>query len=162
MEVVPGFVGLPPVQVVPWADQAEMHAFGPVLILEVHLDATDADILATFKQVLLEARKKHPSALRKRGPPAMAGRFGKTEFDRWQRHKIVEISQLLEWAAREGETVTNADLGRWLFPQHSDPDKAAFDAREVLRQAVESIHALWAQVYVTTRAGVTNNQGELS
>ena len=163
MDVVPGFVGLPPVQVVPWADQAEVHTFGhPVLILEVHLGATDADIMATFKRVLREARKKHPSTLRKRGRATMAGRFGKTEFDRWQRHKIVEISELLGWGARESIRITNADLGRWLFARHSDPDKAAFDALEVLRQAVESITALWAQVYVETHSGVTNNRAQLS
>jgi hypothetical protein len=158
---VPGFIGPPPVEVVEKADQAALHAIErPALIVQVWLGATDADIMAAFERVLRDARKTHPSPLKKRGPSATTGRFGKTEFDRWQTHKIVEISELFEWAAREGVKITNADLGRWLFAGYADPDKAAYDAQEVLRQAIGSIRALWAQV--NRVVGVTDNQAELS
>jgi hypothetical protein len=133
----------------------------PMLIVQVWLGATDADIMAAFERELSDARKKHPSALKKRGPTATTGRFGKAEFDRWQTQKIVEISELSEWAAREGVTVKNADLGRWLFAGYADPDKAAYDARQALRQAIGSIRALWAQVHAGTQTGVTDNQAEL-
>ena len=144
---VPGFIGPPPVEVVDKADQADLHALErPALIVQVWLRATDADIVAAFKQELREARKKHPSALTKRGPKATTGRFGKTEFKRWQTHKIVEISELYEWAASEGVTLTNAALGRLLFAHGDNPDKAAHIALKVRRQALDAvIRALWAQ-----------------
>lgn len=158
---VPAFIGPPPVEVVEKADQADLREIErPALLVQVWLGATDAEIMATFKQVLREARKIHASALKKRGPSATTGRFGKTEFGRWQARKIVQISELLEWAAMEGVTVTNADLGRWLFAKYADPDKAAYDARELLRQAIGSIRALCAQV--NRVVGVTDNQAELS
>jgi hypothetical protein len=51
MEAIPGWVGLPPVQPVDRADQAEMHACSqPVLILEVYL-ALQLHILATSESM---------------------------------------------------------------------------------------------------------------
>jgi hypothetical protein len=150
---VPCFLGPPPVEVVDKANQADLHAIErSMLILQVWLGATDAEIMSAFKKELRKAREQHPSPVRKPGPQGLSGTIGEAEFARWQNHKIIEISELLGWGSQEGRAVSNADLGRWLFEKHSDPDKAAHEALKERKRAFHTLPALWAQIN-----NVTNN-----
>jgi hypothetical protein len=156
---VPQFIGPPPVEVVDKADQANFATIEqPMLIVQVWLGATDADIIAGFEKELRKARKEHPSILKKPGPQALSARFGQAEFDRWRRHRIVEVIELIDWASRRGEKITKADLGRWLFADEDDPEggasnpnKAAHIAVKALEDALASIPALRTQVAATGR-----------
>jgi hypothetical protein len=150
---VPCFIGPPPVEVVDKANQADLYAIErPTLIVKVWLGATDAEIMSAFEKELRKAREQHPTPVRKPGPQALKGIIREAEFARWRNHKVVEISDLLDWGAREGCAVSNAGLGRWLFEKHSDPDKAAHEALKERKRTFDAIPALWSQTLRKTRS----------
>jgi hypothetical protein len=149
----PAYIGPPTVEVVDNANQADLYAIErPMLILQVWLGATDAEIMSAFEKELRKAREQHPSPVRKPGPQALNGIIGETEFARWQNHKIIEISELLGWGSQEGREIRNADLGRWLFEDHADPDKAAHEALNERKRAFDTIPALWSQTLRKTQS----------
>ena len=142
---IPSYIGPTIVQAV---DEVAPESLGALkkhmLILQVWLPAADADIMAAVEEELRRARKRYPSQIKKPGPQALTGTIGQTEFHRWTRHKIVEISELFDWGSREGRALSNADLGRWLFSDRKDPDKYACKAKEVRQRAFDLIPALSA------------------
>jgi hypothetical protein len=144
---IPCYIGPPAVRAVDKADPESLGVLQKhVFTLEICLGANDADIMAGVKKELLRARERYPSPARKPGPQSLNGTFGDVEFARWRKHRIVEISDLLDRASREGRALSNADLGRSLFNQYSDPDKAAHKALKERERAFASIPALWMQV----------------
>jgi hypothetical protein len=143
------FIGLPPVTLVDKVDQAALRDLEkPAVIVLVSLRATDNDIIEGFKKVLRDARRDLPGPARKPGPMAFNAKFDETIFDRWMRHKIVQLCQLDEWRSTlsEKEHPTNADFGRWLFDDRDYQDKLIFDAFKMLESAIAEIPALTLQV----------------
>jgi hypothetical protein len=148
--VYPAFIGPPAVQVVDNADQSKLHALEkPSLLVQVYLNAPDGTIIEEFKKVLQLARQSVPSPVRRPGPTALSAKFTESHFVSWINHRIVEVCELDAWrgkAPKDSAKPTSADLGRWLFAGHADPDKEVAQARKVLAEAIRKIPALWAQV----------------
>ncbi len=156
-DVIPRYPGFPTVEAV---DETGPEILGSVkkhmLILQLWLPANDPDIMTGVANELRRARERYPSSVKNPGQQALNACIGDLVFARWRNRKIVEISELYNWASREGRRVRNADLGRWLFSNgdYGDPDKAACVALKERQRAFDSIPALWTQVKTKN---VTNN-----
>ncbi|SFK03328.1 hypothetical protein [Methylocapsa palsarum] len=152
--IIPRYVGPPAVRAI---DKTDPESLGPlashILTLQICLASNDADIMAGVERELSRAREQYPSVVRKPGPQVLNARIDKAQFDLWQNRKIIEISELYDWASREGRALSSADLGRWLFAQnYSDPNNTVCKALETRKHAFKMIPALWAQVNVTANS----------
>jgi len=119
------------------------HFTGPALTVRINLRAADKQILKAFKETLTNVRQRYPSPIKNPGKNALNSGLHEREFHRWIDAKIVEITELKYREAKEGRTVKNAALARWLFPNHNDANKAVCDALKVRRRAFNAIHVLF-------------------
>jgi hypothetical protein len=156
---VPSFIGSPIVQFVPKGELTLHRLEKPALI--VQLDAPDGVIIEKFREALEFARRDCPAPVKRPGPKAPNAEFTKKQISTWLNYKIVQLSELDNWREelkKEKRTAPlEADFGRWLFSEHSDPSKEIVTARKALSKAVASIPALWAQVEGTRLEVVTDN-----
>lgn len=120
------------------------------LLIEVWPGATDADLIKGFRNALTEIRKTHPAPVTRRGPRAMTARFDEAVFHRWQKHRILEIADLLAWSIQEDVKIGAARIGEWLFPSVTASAKRGQEAITVLQEALASIPALTAQIAKST------------
>jgi hypothetical protein len=124
---------------------------GPKLEIRVNLDAPDGEIMEQLEVLLKDVRKRLPSSGTRPGKKALNSSIRSQTTNGWINHKIVEITELRYHERKVGRTVTNADLGNWLFPKRNNPDKTVCDALKTLNRALAAIPALWAQVYGRAR-----------
>jgi hypothetical protein len=118
----------------------------PALILQIYLNAPDGVILTEFKKALRLARREVPAPVSKPGRKTADAKFSSRHFTRWLNRRIVELCEIDAWRRELKDGPTDADLGRWLFPNYADPSKEVATARNVLNEAIDLILALWAQV----------------
>jgi hypothetical protein len=157
---VPSFIGAPIVQLVPKGGDITLHRLEkPALIIQ--LDAPDGILVLEFKKALKSARKEYPAPVTKPGPKSSNAEFTRRQISTWLNYKIVALAELENWRtelqAQKGAVPTDADFGRWLFPNKAHPSKEIITARKMLDKAIASIPALWAQVEGTASASVTND-----
>jgi hypothetical protein len=157
---VPSFIGAPIVQLVPKGELTLHRLEKPALI--VQLDAPDGVLVRKFKEALKLAREKYPPPVRKPGPKSSNAEFTQKQIATWLSYKVVPLAELDNWRRMELQQKaraipTDADFGRWLFPERAHPSKEIVTARKVLDKAIANISALWAQVEGTTSEFVTGN-----
>jgi hypothetical protein len=139
----PGILPSPVVQLI--EEPVRLHAIELPALL-INLSAPDGAILDELKKALRAAREKHPSAVLKRGPQALNGRFDAQQFSTWRRYKILPFADLRAWCDQQPEKLSDAQIGRWLGFNEDRATKDVAQAREVLQRALNSIPALAAQV----------------
>jgi hypothetical protein len=145
----PGIIPSPVVQLI--EEPVRLHAIELPALL-INLNAPDDIIREQFEAALRAARERHPSHVRKPGPPALNARFGEPQFYRWRRYKILPLVDLLAWRTRQKGKISDVQIGLWLG---FDEDRAAKEieaAKKELFKAIDSIPALAAQVASEARA----------
>lgn len=161
----PVMIGPPVLQIVESASQRELTALEkPALIVQVWLRAPDKEILEEFAKALRSARTTYPAPARKRGPITLNGTFDKSIFLIWLNRKIIQYADLACWRSKQpGRGPRDADIARWLFARGSNspasPEKELSTTKKTLKQALESIPALWAQVNGVNTENTPTNDG---
>ena len=127
----------------------------PALIINVH--APDSIILSEVKLWLSEIRKHLKPPVAKRGRYQLNSAFDATTFSKWRVAKIVEFAELLAWRATLDANV-QSQIPDHLLGAHAGlaDAKATSNARKVLKEALDSLPSLSAQV----AHGVAQNKKE--
>jgi hypothetical protein len=148
-EVMTVHVSVPPVEFVEFNCEGFLLPPERLPALIVDARASPKVIRERFESALAELRDRFPPPIAKPGPHATNNVIDQDTFSSWIKWRIVQLAELFAWRAtldaEEAKKFLDWVIGIWMWGDESEPRKVS-DAKNVLKRAIASRHALMSQI----------------